>query len=129
MQTTVLYNDDNPIQDAVMAATIQFVPGINEEVSDIKIRATRNSPRKTALFQFTNPRARQTSNTVERMRMSDEEGSFDATQVQARFVNGEFASVECTYEMFTEMEFDRFMRFMERYSAANGLEFGRAPNP
>ncbi|WP_218082832.1 photosystem II reaction center protein Psb28 [Anthocerotibacter panamensis] len=108
-----------------MVATIQFVAGINEEAKDIKIRGFRNSPRKTAIFSFETPRARNTANKIERMRLSDEEGSLDVTDVRAQFLNGEFAGVECVYEMLTEPEFERFMRFMERYAEANGLEFGR----
>jgi photosystem II protein len=108
-----------------MVATIQFVSGINEEASDIKIRGFRNSPRKTAIFTFEQPKARQTDNRIERMRLADEEGSFDVTDIRAQFRNGEFFGVECYYEMLTENEFLRFQRFMERYAEANGLEFGR----
>ncbi len=108
-----------------MVATIQFVSGIDETVTDVKIRASRTSDRKTAVFVFDNPKARDTASKVERMRMSDEEGSIECINIQARFLNGAFVGVICEYEMQTEAEFKRFMRFMDSYAAANGLEFGR----
>ncbi|WP_287127401.1 photosystem II reaction center protein Psb28 [Candidatus Cyanaurora vandensis] len=108
-----------------MVATIQFVAGINEEASGIKIRGSRNSPRKTAIFSFQQPKARKTNIRIERMRLMDDEGSFDVTDVRAQFLNGEFSGVECVYEMLTQMEFDRFMRFMERYAQETGMEFGQ----
>jgi len=108
-----------------MVATIQFVLGINEEATGIKIRASRNSARKTAIFSFKNPAARRTTSKIERMRLTDDEGSFDVTDIRSQFLNGEFSGVECIYEMLTEMEFERFMRFMERYAQATGMEFGQ----
>jgi len=106
-----------------MVATIQFVPGINEEAKGIRIVGRRSSPHKTAIFSFKEPRARQTTTRIERMRLTDEEGNIDVTDVRAQFVNGEFSGVECVYEMLTQMEFERFERFMERYASSNGMEF------
>jgi len=108
-----------------MVATIQFVPGIDEEANGIKIRASRNTARKTAIFSFKSPKARKTTIKIERMRLTDDEGSFDITDIRSQFLNGEFSGVECIYEMLTDMEFQRFMRFMERYAAATGMEFGQ----
>jgi len=46
--------------------------------------------------------------------------------VNARFVNGKPEIIESIYIMKTPEEWDRFMRFMERYSASNGLVFTKA---
>jgi photosystem II protein len=49
-----------------------------------------------------------------------------APQVTANFVNGKPRIVKGVVVMKSEGEWDRFMRFMERYGAANGLGFSKA---
>ena len=49
-----------------------------------------------------------------------------APQVTANFINGKPRIVKGVVVMKTEGEWDRFMRFMERYGAANGLGFAKA---
>ena len=49
-----------------------------------------------------------------------------APQVTANFVNGKPRIVKGVVVMKSEQEWDRFMRFMERYGAANGLGFSKA---
>ena len=49
-----------------------------------------------------------------------------APQVTANFVNGKPRIVKGVVVMKSEEEWDRFMRFMERYGAANGLGFSKA---
>ena len=60
------------------------------------------------------------------MFMMDEEGEISTTDVNARFANGKPQAIESTYVMKSPEEWDRFMRFMERYSDANGLGFRKA---
>ncbi|PPR90546.1 hypothetical protein GOBAR_AA30143 [Gossypium barbadense] len=55
--------------------------------------------------------------------MIDEEGVLQSVDVNAKFVNGKPAGIEAKYIMRTPREWDRFMRFMERYSNENGLQF------
>lgn len=55
--------------------------------------------------------------------MIDEEGVIQTVDVSAKFVNGKPARIEAKYIMRTPQEWDRFMRFMERYSNANSLQF------
>ena len=44
----------------------------------------------------------------------------------ANFINGKPRIVKGVVVMKTEGEWDRFMRFMERYGKANGLGFAKA---
>lgn len=60
------------------------------------------------------------------MFLADEEGELSTTDVNARFANGKPQSIEATYVMKSPAEWDRFMRFMDRYSEANGLGFNSA---
>lgn len=105
-----------------MPATIQFLSGVNEEVSDVRITGTKYDNRKAATFYFTNPKIN-TGDGVKGMQMQDEEGILETTDVRSKFTNGEFSGLEAVYEMSTEEEFERFMRFMNRYAETNGMEF------
>lgn len=60
------------------------------------------------------------------MFMVDEEGELKTTDVNARFANGKPQAIESKYVMKSPAEWDRFMRFMERYGEANGLGFSKA---
>ena len=60
------------------------------------------------------------------MTMADEEGEISTANVSARFVEGKPVGLLVRHEMRTPGEWDRFMRFMERYAEANGLGFAKA---
>ena len=49
-----------------------------------------------------------------------------ALQVTANFINGKPRIVKGVIVMRGEDEWDRFMRFMERYAESNGLGFSKA---
>lgn len=55
--------------------------------------------------------------------MIDEEGVIQTVEVSAKFVNGKPEAIEAKYYMKTSTEWDRFMRWMERYAEENGLGF------
>jgi photosystem II protein len=57
------------------------------------------------------------------MRMVDEEGEIPCTDISAKFVNGEPVSLTAQYVMRDAESWERFMRFMDRYSAASDLGF------
>ena len=57
---------------------------------------------------------------------SDDEGEMTTNDVNARFVNGKPQSIESMIVMQSPAEWDRFMRFMERYAEANDLGFTKA---
>ena len=60
------------------------------------------------------------------MYLVDEEGELVTRDVNARFVNGKPQGIEAVYIMQSKEDWDRFMRFMERYSEDNGLTFTKA---
>ncbi|KAA6419408.1 MAG: photosystem II reaction center Psb28 [Trebouxia sp. A1-2] len=55
--------------------------------------------------------------------MIDDEGEFSTVDVQAKFVNGKPDRIEAKYIMRSAFEWDRFMRYMERYAEQQGLGF------
>ena len=60
------------------------------------------------------------------MRLIDEEGELSTPGVNAAFVEGKPVAIIAKYEMRSPGEWDRFMRFMQRYGEANGLGFSKA---
>ncbi|KAL0036135.1 hypothetical protein WJX79_004987 [Trebouxia sp. C0005] len=58
--------------------------------------------------------------------MIDDEGEFSTVDVQAKFVNGKPDRIEAKYIMRSAFEWDRFMRYMERYAEQQGLGFQKS---
>ena len=54
------------------------------------------------------------------MYMLDEEGQLVTREVNAKFVNGKPAALEATYTWKTTEDFERFMRFAQRYAEGRG---------
>ena len=112
-------------------AKIEFVRGLEEKViPDVKLTRARDGSSGIATFNFNSPNcfdaSTATSGEVTGMFLIDEEGEVSTTDVNARFTNGKPQSIEATYVMSSPAAWDRFMRFMERYSDANDLGFQSA---
>eukprot|EP01026_Neomeris_dumetosa_P021943 TRINITY_DN1907_c0_g1_i5.p1 TRINITY_DN1907_c0_g1~~TRINITY_DN1907_c0_g1_i5.p1 ORF type:complete len:159 (-),score=14.67 TRINITY_DN1907_c0_g1_i5:18-494(-) len=112
-------------------ATLQFIRGVNETtVPEVKLTKSRDGSGGTATFIFQEPSVFQNSGEsgdITGLYMVDEEGFLQTVQVQAKFVNGKPDRIECRYVMRSAFEWDRFMRFMERYAESNQLGFTKSP--
>ncbi|MCP9800515.1 photosystem II reaction center protein Psb28 [Synechococcus sp. RedBA-s] len=105
---------------------IQFFRGVDEPVvPDIRLTRSRDGRTGQALFVFEQPLALapETMGDITGMFLLDEEGELVTREVKARFVNGKASALEATYTWKTEEDFDRFMRFADRYAAGHGLGF------
>ena len=110
-------------------AQIQFSVGITEPVvPDVKLTRSKSGEQSTASFYFEQPAilGNEVNEEVTGMYMIDEEGEIVTREVKAKFVNGKPEALEVLYIMNSSAEWDRFMRFMERYSEANGLGLTKA---
>lgn len=110
-------------------AKIQFSRGIDEDaVPEVRLTRSKTGAQGTATFIFENPKALSSTSTedITGMYMIDEEGEMLTREVKAKFINGQPAGLEALYLMRSPEEWDRFMRFMERYSETNGLGFSKA---
>nr|YP_009399810.1 photosystem II protein W [Digenea simplex]ARW69629.1 photosystem II protein W [Digenea simplex] len=112
-------------------AVIQFINGINETViPSIKLTRSRDGSTGTATFRFNNPDIikpeMQEKGDITGMYLKDEEGELITTDVNAKFINGKPQGIECIYIIRNPSEWDRFMRFMERYANNNNLSFTKA---
>jgi photosystem II protein len=110
-------------------AEIQFSRGISEDVvPDVRLTRSKDGTNGTATFYFEKPRALGNDRTddITGMYMIDEEGEISTREVKAKFVNGQPEALEALYVMKSVEEWDRFIRFMERYAEQNGLGFSKS---
>ena len=112
-----------------MGAAIQFFRGTDETVvPDIRLTRSRDGVTGQALFVFEEPvaLAPETLGDITGMFLLDEEGELVTRSVNARFVNGKASALEATSTWKSEVEFERFMRFAERYAASHELGFSQS---
>jgi photosystem II protein len=109
-------------------AAIQFFRGVDEPVvPDIRMTRSRDGRTGQAIFVFDQPEALapESMGDIGGMYMVDEEGQLVTREVNAKFVNGKPAALEATYTWKTTDDFERFMRFAQRYADSHGLGFAQ----
>ncbi|GLC34501.1 PSII 6.1 kDa protein [Pleodorina starrii] len=109
------------------AAALQFIKGVNEPtIPEVRLTKSRTGANGTATFIFENPSIFQASGEmgdITGLFMVDDEGTLSTTDVKAKFINGKPQAIEAKFQMRSQFEWDRFIRFMDRYSEDNGLGF------
>ena len=113
-------------------ARIQFSLASKPEevVPDIRITRSTDGTNGMATFIFKNPVALDGNNMEEiaGLYLIDEEGELVSREVNAKFVNGKADAIEATYVIKSLDQWNRFMRFMERYAKEQGLDFTQGAN-
>jgi photosystem II 13kDa protein len=110
-------------------AEIQFSRGVTEEVvPDVRLTRSKDGTNGTATFYFQKPTALGNDRTddITGMYMIDEEGEISTRDVKATFINGQPEGLEAVYVMKSVEDWDRFMRFMQRYAEEYGLGFNKS---
>ncbi|MEM1309871.1 MAG: photosystem II reaction center protein Psb28 [Cyanobacteria bacterium P01_D01_bin.71] len=110
-------------------AHIEFARGVVEEIiPDVRLTRSPDGRDGTATFYFNNPKALSEDEGVEitGMYLVDEEGELSTREVKGKFVDGKPAGIEALYVMKDQIEWERFMRFMNRYAEQNGLGFTKS---
>lgn len=111
-------------------ASMQFIRGVEESVvPEVELRRARNGSSGTAVFTFASPdvfQADASNGDITGLFMVDEEGELQTTDVKAKFLNGKPTAIEARYQMRSTFEWDRFIRFMDRYAESAGLGFESA---
>ncbi|KAG1666369.1 hypothetical protein FOA52_007907 [Chlamydomonas sp. UWO 241] len=109
------------------AARLEFIRGIPEPTTpEVRLSRSRTGASGSALFIFENPSIFEASGSlgdITGLFMEDDEGLLSTTDVKAKFVNGKPQAIEARYMMKSGFEWDRFMRFMDRYAEEQGLGF------
>ena len=114
-----------------MNVKIQFIKGLDEKVlPEVRLTRSRDGSTGTATFKFNSPITLHKDivrkGEITGMYLVDEEGILETCNVHARFNNGKPKTVESIYIMKSPEAWDRFIRFMERYSQSHGLVFTKA---
>lgn len=109
-------------------AEIQFVRGVAEEVvPDVRLTRSKDGTNGTATFYFEYPQALSgEAGDITGMYLVDQEGELSTRDVNAKFINGEPTAIEAVYVIKSADEWERFMRFMQRYAEENGLGFTKS---
>ena len=112
----------------VSKAVIQFLRGVDEPVvPDIRVTRSRDGRTGQAIFVFEQPEALapEVMEAITGMFMIDEEGTLVTREVNGKFVNGKPSALEATYTWKSEQDFERFMRFAQRYADSSGLGYSQ----
>ncbi len=114
--------------------SIQFFEGISEELDDVSLRRNRSTGVRTVLMTFRALRSIErfqsyTNRFAKALLLIDSEGNISVTPSSTRFIFGgpegdDLQKVECAFEIERDEHWERFMRFMQRYAEANGMEYG-----
>ena len=123
-----LFKIHHPDAVVMSQAAIQFFRGVDEPVvPDIRVTRSRDGRTGQATFRFEQPAAiaPETMGDITGMWMVDEEGEMVTREVNGKFVNGKASALEAVYSWKSEQDFERFMRFAQRYAAANGLGYSQ----
>ncbi|GCE65306.1 photosystem II reaction center protein Psb28 [cyanobiont of Ornithocercus magnificus] len=110
------------------AAAIQFFRGTDEPaIPDIRLTRSRDGRTGQAMFVFEEPQALapESMGDITGMFMVDEEGELVTREVKARFLNGKPSAIEATYTWKSKQDFERFMRFAQRYAACHELDYSQ----
>lgn len=105
-------------------AEIQFSKGVTEEViPDVKVTRSKTGNTGTATFYFEDPNilSGESNDEITGMYLIDDEGEIVSREVKGKFVNGEARAIEAVLIMKSEDEFERFIRFMNKYAEEHGL--------
>ena len=114
-----------------MKAVIQFTKGLDETtLPNIILTRSQDGSTGTATFRFENPtifyKTLNKNEDVTGMYLIDDEGTLLTRNLQINYLNGKPKKIEAIYIMKNRDAWDRFMRFVKKYSNINGLTFTKA---
>tara|TARA_B100000965_G_scaffold333365_1_gene298222 strand:- start:737 stop:1090 length:354 start_codon:yes stop_codon:yes gene_type:complete len=110
------------------ATVIQFFNGIDEKViPQIRLTKRKGGHEGQAFFRFDSPEALSSDNfkEIQGMSLIDEEGKIIIREINIAVsrTNGKYTAIEAIYCWRTESDFNRFMRFANRYAKKYGLAY------
>ena len=100
-------------------------------VPDVSLTRSRDGSTGTATFRFQNPDVLSFNDVWENglitgLWMKDDEGLLMTRDLDVAFERGSPTAMTAILVLKSTAEWDRFMRFMQRYAESNSLEFERA---
>jgi len=119
---------------ATTAPAIEFFDGISESLDDVSLRRDRATGTHIVRMIFRHLKSIERLNSFRAtssnsMKLIDEEGVITVTPSAVKFFFGgedgdDFERMECSFEIDQAEYWERFIRFMNRYAEANGMEYG-----
>lgn len=113
-----------------MPVSVQFIDGLNEELSEISLRKRQGSSAKIVVFKFDRVQAMEKGRSfvskIDSMMLRDDEGEIKVypNGIKFMFVDDDnLSKAECSFEVDSDDAWNRVMRFMNRYGEAYGFEF------
>ena len=108
--------------------SIQFFYGIDEKViPQIRLTKSKDGQAGQAFFRFDSPEALLSDNfkDIQGMYLIDEEGQITTREINIAVSkkNGKYTAIEAVYCWRSKRDFNRFMRFANRYAKQNGLTY------
>ncbi len=106
----------NKVNDVV---AIQFVKGRNEkDLPEIRLFRNQDRKRGQAIYKFSKPTTITLQNlqSIEKMYLLDEEGELSTRRIDLSITYNNIIEVKSEYNWNSEKEFERYMRFAERYA-------------
>jgi photosystem II Psb28-2 protein len=113
--------------------SIEFFVGLSEELSNVGIKHNKSTGVFSVMFMFEKLKALEkfqsfTTQTYGDLRLTDEEGTISVTPSGLKVIFGgddgdDLVRVDCSFDIQDAEHWERFMRFMNRYAEANGMEF------
>ncbi len=120
--------------ESIAAPSIEFFEGVSESLSGVSLRRNRSTGVRNVLLMF------ERLNSIERFKsytnrfsqalcLIDSEGRIEIQPSSVKFIFGgpegdDLIRVDCKVEIDRDDHWQRFMRFMDRYAQANGMEYG-----
>mgnify|MGYP001259821829 CR=1 FL=1 len=110
------------------AVAIRFFQGVDEKVHpEIILTKSKDGQSGQAIFRFDSPEALLSDNfkDIQGMYLIDEEGQITTREINIAVSkkNGKYTAIEAVYCWRSERDFNRFMRFANRYARKVGLTF------
>ena len=105
--------------ELIKNVAIQFIRGkIEKDLPEIRIFRNIDKKKGHAIYKFYNPRTitKNNFNSIKKMYLIDQEGELSTKKIKLSLSHINIIRAESTYSWDTEKEFERFMRFAERYS-------------
>lgn len=116
-----------------MIPTLEFFAGLPEQLENVSLRQNKTTGLRNVIFFFKNLQATEqfqsfTHQFRGHLRLVDEEGVIEVEPSSLKFRFGgdddeELKGAECGFEIHEEEQWERFMRFMNRYAEAHGLGY------
>ncbi|MGI0489049.1 photosystem II reaction center protein Psb28 [Pantanalinema rosaneae CENA516] len=123
----------------IQLPSIQFFDGVPENLDDVSLRRNRSTGIRSVLMTFKHLNSISQFNSFRYrfsgcMKLIDDEGEISVEPASVKFYfkgddGDDFDRLECRFDLDRDDHWERFLRFMNRYAEANGMEYGEHPQP